>query len=230
MKVALALRGHIRDGLIDSRLRDYIKKLVQARYVSGLDIYCHGWKEHEAKSSYRELDNDVKLKVTPELIKHYFGKELRGSIKNIQIQDDSKIEIIGNTEGLICKTKLPVIAWKRMWAGKKQLIDSVINSGITYDRIINTRYDIFTCKAGRLDESILTRLVRGTHSLNFKYPVYTRGAVGVDNFYTGRPDQMKMLTYAFYYKLDEILNTYPSTEVQEKMVYDYARDTGLIFR
>lgn len=230
MKVTLAIRGHIRDGLTDSRLREYITKLTQARYVTGLDIYCHTWKEHEAKSSYRELDNEVKLKVTSDLVKHYFGKQLRERIKNVQIQDDSKVEIIGNTSGVIAKTKVPIIAWKRMWAGKKQLIDNVINSGITYDRIINTRYDLFTCKAGRVDEAVISRLMRMDYSLNFKYPIYTRGPVGVDNFYTGRPEQMKQLIYAFHNDLDGIIKKYPSTEVQEKMVYDYARDNGLIFR
>lgn len=230
MKVALALRGHIRDGLVDSRLREYVSKLLNFRYVSSLDIYCHTWKEHEAKSSYRALDRDCILKVTPDLVKHYFGKELRGNIKNIQVQDDSKISLIGSTEGNVCKSKIPVISWKRMWAGKKQVIDSIIQSGVEYDSIINTRYDLFTMNACKMDESVLTRLVRMKGSLNFRYPIFTRGPIGVDNFYTGKPEVMKKLIYAFHDNLDDIMTRYPTCEIQEKIVYDYARENGLIYR
>lgn len=230
MKLAIALRGHIRDGLIDARLRQLIEKLITTRRISSCDIYCHTWKEHEAKSSYRELDRDVILKVTPDLIKHYFGKNLRDNIKSITVEDDSKLKLKGNLEGNVCKTKLPIISWKRMWAGKRKLIDTIAESGIEYDKVINTRYDLFTHRLCLTSESMLMRVINSPLSLTFKYPTYTRNPVGLDNFYVGKLDIMRNLIYAFDDNLDQIIKKYPNFDVQEKLVYEYANDNRLIFR
>jgi hypothetical protein len=229
MKVAFALRGHIRDGLVDARLRQFIEKLMSARRISECDIYCHTWKEHEAKSSYRELDRDVIVKVTPDLIKHYFGKPIRDNIKSIQIEDDSKLKLNGNLEGKLCKSPLPIISWKRMWAGKRKLIDTIHGSGIHYDKIINTRYDLFTNRLCLTSEPLLMRILNSSNSLSFKYPVYTRNPVGLDNFYVGGLDTMRTLIHSFDDNLDEIVKRYPNIEVQEKLVYEYSNENRLIF-
>jgi hypothetical protein len=229
MKIALALRGHIRDGLTDARLRQFVEKLMSTRRISGCDVYCHTWKEHEAKSSYRELDHDVKLKVTPDLIKHYFGKNIRPHIKSLQIVDDSKLKLKGNLEGNIAQTPLPVIAWKRMWAGKRQLIDTIDDSGIVYDKIINTRYDLFTHRLCLMNDSLHMRIINSSNKLCFKYPAYTRNPVGLDNFYVGGLDVMQKLIHSFDDRLDEIVQKYPNIEFQEKIVYEYAKDTKLIY-
>lgn len=230
MKIAVALRGHIRDGLIDARLRQFIEKLIATRRISTCDIYCHTWKEHEAKSSYRILDRDVIIKVTPDLIKHYFGKDVRENIKSITIQDDSKLVLKGNLEGKVAKSYLPIVSWKRMWAGKRKLIDTIHESGIYYDKIINTRYDLFTHHLCLTSEPLLMRIINSANSLSFKYPTYTRNPVGLDNFYVGGLDVMRNLIHSFDDKLDEIIQRYPDTDVQEKMVYEYANENRLIFR
>jgi hypothetical protein len=230
MKVALALRGHIRDGLIDARLRQFVEKLMSARRISTLDIYCHTWKEHEAKSSYRVLDRDVIVKVTPDLIKHYFGESVRDKIKSIEIADDSKLELKGNLEGKVAKSFSPIIAWKRMWAGKRKLIDTIAESGVQYDKIINTRYDLFTHHLCLTSEPLLMRIFHSPHTLNFKYPTYTRNPVGLDNFYVGQLPQMQKLIHSFDDRLDEIIPRYSEIDVQEKLVYEYAKDNRLILR
>ena len=230
MKVALALRGHIRDGLIDGRLRHFVEKLISGRRIWTLDIYCHTWKEHEAKSSYRKLDRGVIVKVTPDLIKHYFGESIRDKIKSIEIADDSKLELKGNLEGTVAKSPLPMVAWKRMWAGKRKLIDTIAASGIQYDKIINTRYDLFTHRLCLTSEPLLMRIFNSANTLSFKYPSYTRNPVGLDNFYVGQLPQMQKLIHSFDDALDEIIPSYSQIEVQEKMVYEYAKDNGLILR
>jgi hypothetical protein len=230
MKVALALRGHIRDGLIDARLRQFVEKLISTRRVGTLDIYCHTWKEHEAKSSYRKLDHGVIVKVTPDLIKHYFGESIRDKIKSIEIADDSKLELKGNLEGKVAKSLLPIVAWKRMWAGKRKLIDTIAESGVQYDKVINTRYDLFTHHLCLTSEPLLMRIFNSPRTLNFKYPIYTRNPVGLDNFYVGQLQQMQKLIHSFDDSLDEIVKIYPNIDVQEKLVYEYAKDNRLILR
>lgn len=235
MKYAIALRGHIRDGLTDSRLRQFIEKLTHLRGLDELHIYCHSWAEHEAKSSYRELERDVVLKVTPQLIKHYFGKNIREhNIKSVEIADDKKLKLKGNLEGTILpKSPLPIVAWKRMWAGKRKLIDTIYDSGISYDKVINTRYDLFTHKLCLTAEPLLMRVINSNASLSFKYPIYTRNSVGVDNFYAGRLDVMRKLIHRFDDDLDGILSSnkkYEEFTYHEKLVYEYANDKGFIFR
>jgi hypothetical protein len=230
MKIAFALRGHIRDGLIDARLRQFIEKLLSNRTISTCDIYCHTWAEHEAKSSYRKLDRDVIVQVTPDLITHYFGKDIRQNIKSITVEDDSKLVLKGNLEGTVVKTKLPIISWKRMWVGKRKLIDTIHESGIQYDKVINTRYDLFTHRLCLTSEPLLMRIVNSSNTLSFKYPAYTRNPVGLDNFYVGGLDAMRNLIHSFDDKLDEIVQRYPEVDIQEKLVYEYANDNRLIFR
>lgn len=230
MKVALALRGHIRDGLIDSKLRCFVQKLMSSRNVDCVDVYCHTWKEHEAKSSYRVLDRDVLVKVTPDMIRHYFGKEIRPYIKSVHVDDDSKLNLKGTLDGKIAKSYMPIVGWKRMWAGKRKLIDTIAASGIGYDRVINTRYDLFVHHLCVTSEPLLMRIFNSPNALNFKYPTYTRNPVGLDNFYVGQLDVMQKLTHAFDENLDAIIEKYPDTDVQEKLVYEYARDHGLLFR
>jgi len=228
MRVALGIRGHIRDGLTDSGLRNFVKTLSNLRQVTSLSIHCHTWSETEANLSYRKLGASYGLQVNEPLLRHYFGDECSSLVKTVSVDSEADVKIKGRTDGYVGLTQMPVLGWKRMWEGKKRLVDSIVTYD-NYDMIINTRYDLFThhiCK--KTPETVLLRLVRGRYTLNFKYPAYTRGAVGVDNFYTGNPYSMKALTDAFSENLDEILDTYPSVKIQEEIVYHYANAKGLI--
>lgn len=229
MKVALGLRGHIRNGLTDSGLRSFIHKLASRDNIE-LDIYCHTWKEHEAKSSYRELDRSSILKVTPELLTHYFATGIQGRldhhIRDITVQDDSKLKLNGNLEGIVCDSKIPKVAWKRMWAGKMQLIDTIANSNKPYDIVINTRYDMFTTPICKTSEGILLRLFQGRCAINFKYPLYTRVSIGVDNFYCGKLDAIYDITKDFHENLDAIAEKYPKVQIHEQLVYEHAKSKG----
>lgn len=229
MRVALGLRGHIRNGLTDSGLRAFVYKLAHARNIE-LDIYCHTWKEHEAKSSYRELDRSCLLKVNSELISHYFASGLEGPLHqricDITVQDDSKLKLNGNLEGVVCDSKIPRVAWKRMWAGQMQLLDTIANSNKPYDVVINTRYDMFTSPICKTSSGVLMRLFQGRGAINFKYPAYTRVSIGVDNFYCGRLDSMHSLVKDFHENLDTIAAQYPAVQIHEQLVYEHAKSKG----
>ena len=56
MRIAFCIRGHIRDGLTNSRLVDYLTTLENRGH--SIDLFLHTWNVSEAKSSYRTLDND----------------------------------------------------------------------------------------------------------------------------------------------------------------------------
>jgi hypothetical protein len=115
-----------------------------------------------------------------------------------------------------------------MWAGKRKLIDTIAASGVEYDKVINTRYDLFTHRLCLTNELLLMRIFHSSNSLNFKYPTYTRNPIGLDNFYVGKLDTMQNLIHCFDDKLDEIVQRYPTVDIQEKIVYEYAKDIRLI--
>lgn len=219
MKLALCIRGHIRDGLIDSNLAQFIDFLQNQNF--SVDLYLHTWKESEAKSSYRDMDRSHVFTVSRNFLKFYFKNY---NVKTVVIEDDSKIQLVGKTEGKVCLSACPLIAWKRMWAGKYRLIQEVNKAKVDYDCVINTRYDIFTNNLCKISRQKIYRLIHQPGDLKFVYPTYKNTVVGVDNIYCGQLSYMTSLITDFHHNLDEIMFRYPNTFFQEEMVYRYSID------
>jgi hypothetical protein len=220
-KVALFIRGHIRDGLFSPDLKRYVESLAKKREVE-LSVYCQSWKYAEADSSYRHVDNSARLVVTPNLIQHYFG-EVKGLIKDISILDDKKIKMHQTTDGLICASKIPKIAWKNMWAGIYHGLQTIPDD---FYRVINTRWDYFTRPICQANVAICNSIVFN-HDFSFRYPSRAREVIGVDNFYCGALEPMKRIAQNFHENLDDIISKYPNVKFQEELVYLYARDNGI---
>ena len=223
MKIAFCIRGHIRTGFDTSQLREYIQRLMS---IHDVDIFLHTWKESEAKSSYRKLDRSKAFKVTPKILKEYFSDL---PIKKIIIDADSKLELHGNLEGIIPNSKIPVIAWKRMWAGQfKQISHLYHNHRYDYDRIVNTRYDFFTHKICYTPVKNLLKMTAKQSALTLKYPKYYRHLLGVDNYYAGELETIYDLIGDFHYRLDDILENHPIRRYQEELLYKYAQSKGFV--
>ena len=225
MKIAFTIRGHLRNGLTDDQLKNYIALLKEQHDV---DIFLHTWKESEAKSSYRTLNYDSQFKVTQKTLKEYFGDL---SIKKIIIDDDSQLDLHGSTEGFI-NNVCPKIAWKRMWAGQFKLISHLYhNHRYDYDRVVNMRYDLFTHPNKECCYTPIKNLLKITHEtskLSLKYPKYYRRLAGVDNYYVGELETLYDLVGDFHYKLDDILEKHPIRRYQEELLYKYAKELGFV--
>jgi hypothetical protein len=223
MKIAFCIRGHIRDGLIDSGLNNFLTLLKNNGH--SVDLFLHTWSESEAKSSYKDLDTRYVYFVPKELVSFYFKDH---DIKYIAIDDDSQIDLVGNIDGNVCLSSCPLIAWKRMWYGKYKLIKHLYdNCRDSYDIVLSTRYDMFTNKLCITSPQRLHRILLDCNLLNFRYPEFNSSIVGVDNFYCGILDNMAKLTYDFTHSLDYIMNRYHDIRFQEEMVYRYAIDNNL---
>lgn len=221
MKIAMTIRGHVRDGLNDSRLNDYIDLLKS--YGHDIDLYLHSWHESEAKKSYRTLNYDSLFAVEPAHFTDYFVGQ---KIQHIQIENDSDLKLYGNLEGNITNTKCPLLSWKRMWAGKFSLISHVYEkTDQDYDLVVNTRYDMFTNSICYTPIKNLLRLTVPCQGINLKYPKYYRHAKGVDNYYCGSLQNIYDTTHAFHRSLDDILLKYFSkSSFHEEIFYNYVRD------
>jgi len=223
MRLALCLRGHVRDGLFNEALKQFVNKYEKE--ASCLDIYCHSWSESEAKTSYKPLDRSHLFQVKEALLRSYFKNH---SVRKVIIQNDSKVKIYGKKDGVVCKSICPLIAWKRMWAGQAAAVDAAYENYKDYDLIINTRYDFFTTDICYTPPNQLRRLIFNNQKFAFKYPTYTKSLIGVDNFYIGTPENMYKLVNDFYLNLDTIIRQYPDIVHQEELVYRHAHSIGLL--
>ena len=224
MKIAFILRGHIRESLEDSRLKDYVSLLKKIGH--SVDLYCHTWHESEAKSSYRSLDRSRLFEVKRSHLTDYFAEH---EIKKIWIANDEKIELHGNLEGTLPNSKCPLVAWKRMWAGKHAVVSYLYhNRSYDYDLVVNCRYDLFTTAVCYTPVKNLVKMTAGKSELSLKYPKYYRYLKGVDNYYCGPLNHIYDITSAFHYNLDEIIPKYSIKGVHEELFYKYAVDVGLV--
>jgi hypothetical protein len=223
MKIAFCIRGHLRNGLNDNRLNDYINLLKRSGH--SVDLFLHTWDASEAKSSYRTLDHSKSFVVKKSILKDYFKEH---TIKHIIIANDSKLKLIGNLEGAMTPSSCPLIAWKRMWAGKFQLIQHLKdNYSDDYDLVVNTRYDMFTHDVCYTPVKNLLKMTTVGDGLSLKYPQYYRHLKGVDNYYCGSLKTIYDITSAFHYSLDEILEHYSIRSFHEELFYKYAVDHDL---
>ena len=222
MRIAFCIRGHIRDGLNDSRLKDYLNLLKNQGHT--IDLFLHTWSESEAKSSYRKLDKISSSIVTPLMLKDYFSGH---NIKQIMIDDDAELKLHGNLEGKI--NTCPKIAWKRMWAGKFKLASHLYhNHTYDYDLVVSTRYDKFTTQVCYTPVKNLLKMTTREDGLSLKYPQYYRYIKGIDNYYCGSIQTIYDIAYAFHYSLDEIASKYTIRSFHEELFYKYVVDHGFV--
>ena len=118
----LVLRGHVRLSFCNDGLYNLVKNIHSKN--TDLKIYIHTWNIIQNNVSWRNLDISG-ISVVNETIYRYF-KDLNHLIKHIIIDDDSKIELNGKTDGTVLpKVKGPLIGWKRYWYGKYRIINYI---------------------------------------------------------------------------------------------------------
>jgi hypothetical protein len=184
-----------------------------------LKIFIHTWNVVSNNISWRKIDVNNEP-VTVELINTYFS-ELQKLIKHIIIDDDSKIELIGNLKGKINNGPMPIIGWKNYWYGKYKIIDYIYNENIDENEtIINLRFDILD-NSNSINEKLIIDFINNNMGTNFtknKFIVdYEKG--GIDNVYIGNIKTMHKLIKTFFNELDSILSNNTDTKHQEKLVY-----------
>ena len=217
------LRGHIRNAFANKDLHELITN-IKGFHKTPLKIYIHTWNIFSSELSWRKVNKDDRI-IKPYKILNYFGN-LQKHIKRIIIEDDTKIEIHGNKEGIICSTRCPVLAWKNMWHGKYSGINVIKENCGSNEYVINMRFDILNNSFPKTYDDIL-RFVHATRNISdFKKNIFMTDKIeqinqirGVDNFYVGNVSTMYTLIDHFYQNLDSIVLNYPENKCQESLVY-----------
>ena len=215
----LIIRGHIRNSFESEDLINFIKRVYDLE--PNLKIFIHTWNVFANNVSWRHITENNNP-VTEEIIYDYFDN-LKHLIDHIIIDDDSKIQLIGNLEGKINNNSMPIIGWKNYWYGKHKIVEYLHNKNINInddEMIVNLRFDLLN-NSNSFDGEFLINFIKSNIGIKFTKNVFAFNGEekGIDNIYIGNINVMYKLTRAFFYELDEILRKNCHVYHQETLVY-----------
>ena len=210
------LRGHIRESFETKALYHLIKE-IHALFPD-LKIFIHTWNIFANTISWRHISmNETTINDT--IIYNYFD-DLKHLIKKIIIDDDTKINLIGNLTGTINNGPMPIIGWKNYWYGQYKIIDYLYGIDIDNEMIVNCRFDIMKNSNSMIHDNILNFIETNRKIIFTKniFNIISEYTIGLDNIYIGNITTMYKLTHTFFYNLDDILIKNNDTIHQEFLV------------
>jgi F0F1-type ATP synthase delta subunit len=213
----LVIRGHIRNSFDTKNLYYLIKDIYHL--FPDLKIYIHTWSIFANNISWREVNSNYK-KVDEDIIYDYFD-DLKELIEHIIIDDDTKIKLIGNLQGNVSDSKMPLIGWKNYWYGKHKIIEYIYKKNIDENEmIVNVRFDVLN-NSFSFDNNFIINFIK-YNDIKFIKNIFLFNDgkdEGIDNIYIGNIKTMYKLTNKFFNELDDIISKNPGYINQEKLVY-----------
>tara|TARA_Y100000389_G_scaffold103140_1_gene100034 strand:- start:3803 stop:4573 length:771 start_codon:yes stop_codon:yes gene_type:complete len=217
----IIIRGHVRNSLQDTQLKDFLK-LLTIKYPH-THFIIHTWNINDTYTSWRKIDT-IHKDISEHTLQEYF------SYDNIQpdiiIDNELTIQIKGKKYNKI--GAMPILAWKRMYYGQKKAIDYIQNKftqiDLDYALVLNIRIDFFQCNTTikyTLDYNtilnMINKAIQQPHLYTFIYnqPEFD----GIDNIYISNFYLMKNIIYHFYNNLDNIYQKYQFLFFHENMLY-----------
>jgi len=211
------LRGHIRLSFENNKLYYLIKDIYNKN--PDLELYISTFNILQNNISWRKII-DINIPVNNEYIYDYF-KDLSSLIKKILIIDDQNIDLIGNLNGKLCNSNMPVIGWKRYWYCKHKILEYINNlKNNKNEFVINCRFDIF-CNSNNFDENEILNFIENNKNKIFIYNKFIQDKYchGIDNIYIGNINTQYKLSNKFFFNLDNIDKKYYVIKHQEMLVY-----------
>lgn len=213
----LVIRGHIRNSFESDQLKKFIKEIYTLN--KNIKIYIHTWNIIANNISWRHIKKNDTI-VTEETIYDYFG-DLKHLIKHIIIDDDSKIELIGKTEGRL--SAMPLIGWKNYWYSKYKILNYLYTQCNidASETIVNFRFDIFN-NSNSFNINDLLHFIKNNETTEFtknKFLFDDAKNCGIDNIYIGNINTLHKLVKHFFYDLDDILSKNKHVWHQEFLVF-----------
>jgi len=216
--MVLVIRGHIRNSFETKNLYNLIKEIHTI--FPDLKIFIHTWNIFANNISWRKININEQI-VNDKIIYEYFD-DLKHLIKNIIIDDDNKIKLIGNLSGNINNGPMPFIGWKNYWYGKHKIINYLYNSNIDKNEmIVNCRFDMMSNR-NNLNEKAIVNFIKNNSNIIFTKNIFfynNEKHFGIDNIYIGNINTMYKLINIFFNELDDILIKNNDAKHQECLVY-----------
>ena len=212
----LILRGHIRSSFDDSNLYELVKSIYL--FNNNLHIYISTWNVYSNNLSWRPIDVNNTI-VTEDTIYNYFN-DLKHVIKHIIIDDDTTIKLIGNIDGNVSKSKMPLKGWKNYWYNKFKIIDYLYKHNNHSEMVINCRFDVLNNSNNFDNNTIVNFINKNIHNfITSNTFMQNKEFCGIDNIYLGTISSMYDLIHIFYHNLDDILLHYNNCYSQEFLVW-----------
>ena len=214
----LILRGHIRNSFDNTALFDLVNQIYKTH--TDLKIYIHTWNIFSNNISWTKRDANYNI-VTEEIIKQYFG-ELSSLIKHIIIDDDAKIQLVGNLIGRVSSSPMPIIGWKNFLYGIYNIVNYIHSTGLsTNELILNTRFDILNNTNSFNPDIILSFIKTNQDVSNIKKNIflYDRVFWGCDNIYIGNIYTMHKISFLMNFYLDKLIQKNPNVRHQEFLFF-----------
>lgn len=225
-RVALVVRGHIRDAFANDRLARFLTRIASDHRMC-VHLYVQTWDHWDASAhcSWRPLDDAyLDRRVTPDVLRAYLPIPTYG----MRILRDDDAHLVGNVDGTIGGT--PKLGWKRMWYGLFTIMNDIRNGGFQYDTAVSMRFDFFGAYvSGRSlydygrpfsTDDIVDWIIHGassdTQAVSF---LSDHACTGVDNCYMGPTRSLFTLCARFHFNLDSTCMEVGHEYNQEKMVF-----------
>lgn len=214
----IALRGHVRDSLSDSRLRDLLGLMSHSFRLS---VFVHTWNLQQNSLSWRKVE-EVPNQIDEEAVRTYLGGL---DVESVEIGRDGFVNHPGNIEGTIGRTRCPVLGWKNMYYGKVRVCSLVSASTPPEGVTMQMRFDLLSNPFSPKEEELLEFAKRefealsvdpGDERIRF---LRMHCFLGVDNVYMARIGEMSKFVSYMYYDMDRILVVHRGTVHQEHIAF-----------
>lgn len=217
-KLIIIIRGHIRNSFNNKNLLNKIIFLINNFDV---DIYIQTWNRFEASKSWRYLE-EVNTIVSKEKILSYFNV-IKDKIKEIEILNENNINIVGEKNGLISCSRMPILNWKYMIYGIYHILDLLYSKNINYDKVLNLRFDLFdhdlSLKHLSIGDNQLLSIIKNYKNDVFLFKYFTiSNVICVDNILLSSLDSMYKLYKIINFNLDSIIKKHINIIFQESII------------
>ena len=221
-RIALVLRGHIRDSFSNDGLRRFLVHISNDPRLC-VHLYMQTWEYQEASTecSWRELKDTTQATVTSEMLRAYVPIPAHGT----RILRECDAALVGSVEGTVGGTSK--LGWKRMWYGIFTIMNDIRNGGFVYDRVVSLRFDFFGAYVtgrhvedyGRVvSAEALAGWVANADDQSISF-LADHACTGIDNCYTGPTAALFTLCACFHLNLERTCASVGREYNQEKMVF-----------
>lgn len=240
-KVALYIRGHIRNAFRSNRLLHLLNRIDT---FCDFDLYFQSWTTSNSNNIWNVRRRRILNENVSEKSFDYFKNNFFNKIKGILIINESNVTLHGNLTGNVSRSLCKLQSWKNMWYGIYKGMEMIPKN--RYDYIINTRYDICEdyllslCRKRNVRFGLETKDYRDF--LNylkfsmFNKKLYTSESdniftfypkVGCDNFIMSNETIQRNIVSYFNFSLDTFLDKLKFENKQtghQEMVFRYYLD------
>lgn len=214
----IALRGHVRDSLSNSRLKDFLGMVSDSFRLS---VFAHTWDVQQNSLSWRDVQ-EIPNQIDEEAVRSYLDGF---DVISVEIGRDGFVNHPGSIEGTIGRTRCPILGWKNMYYGKVRVC-SLVSAWTPPESVtMQMRFDLLSNPFKPKENELLNFAKREFESLSVD-PGSERIRflrmhcfLGIDNVYIARIGEMSRFVSYMYYDMDRILVVHKNTIHQEHIAF-----------